>query len=418
MLIFHEGLPGSGKSYEAMVKHVFPALLKGREVYAYVEGLDHEKIAEVLDLPIETVRNLLHQITREQVPEIHLHVANDALVVIDELQNFWPSGRAKLSPEIVQFLTEHRHRGLDIVAMGQALADCHAMWRRRVGMRISFLQREALGKPNEYTWRLYKCVDPKTEKYEKITSGGGTYEAKYFGTYASHTTETENVGTYADDRANIWKTPMFRKWLPLGLVISVIAIGYIVYLFRGGLADMTTRKSDQAAGTGEYRKQLSSEELLRQVDKGAGLVERTKAEQLQKEKPVSKPKEPELSAPSDWVAELVKKYRPRLAGYVSGSGRTLGSVEFWGDGQDIRERLSFHQLGGLGWLVLVAPDGSIATMQRGEVKVVVTTWPIDEGRTKVSDARNNEIRALSSGPGLVAPASIGIAPVASAVTGR
>ena len=50
MIIFHEGLPRSGKSYEAMVKHVLEALKQGRKVFAYVEGLNHEKIAEVIGL--------------------------------------------------------------------------------------------------------------------------------------------------------------------------------------------------------------------------------------------------------------------------------------------------------------------------------------------------------------------------------
>lgn len=45
MLIFHEGLPRSGKSYEAMVRHIIPALQKGRHVWAYIEGLNHARIA-------------------------------------------------------------------------------------------------------------------------------------------------------------------------------------------------------------------------------------------------------------------------------------------------------------------------------------------------------------------------------------
>lgn len=58
MLIFHEGLPGSGKSFEACVKHIVPALQKGRKVFAYIEGLNHEKFSEVFELPQGRVKDI------------------------------------------------------------------------------------------------------------------------------------------------------------------------------------------------------------------------------------------------------------------------------------------------------------------------------------------------------------------------
>lgn len=45
MIIFHEGLPGSGKSYEALVKHIIPSLEKGRKVYARLNGFNYEKVS-------------------------------------------------------------------------------------------------------------------------------------------------------------------------------------------------------------------------------------------------------------------------------------------------------------------------------------------------------------------------------------
>lgn len=53
MLIFHEGLPGSGKSYEALVSHIIPRLKDGRTVDAYIEGLNFEKIAELAEITLE-----------------------------------------------------------------------------------------------------------------------------------------------------------------------------------------------------------------------------------------------------------------------------------------------------------------------------------------------------------------------------
>ena len=56
MFIFHEGLPGSGKSFEAVVNQIIPALKKGRPVYAYINGLNHKKLAELTDKTEEEIK--------------------------------------------------------------------------------------------------------------------------------------------------------------------------------------------------------------------------------------------------------------------------------------------------------------------------------------------------------------------------
>ncbi len=124
MLIFHEGLPGSGKSYEALISHIIPRLKDGRTVDAYVEGLNFEKIAELCEITIEECQERLKQITREEVLNIHNHVRDKSLVIIDEAQNFWPNGRGKLAQPIIQFITEHRHRGLRCGAHGAEPQRC------------------------------------------------------------------------------------------------------------------------------------------------------------------------------------------------------------------------------------------------------------------------------------------------------
>lgn len=163
MLIFHEGLPGSGKSYEAMVRHVVPAVQKGRQVIAHVNGIDHDRIAEVAAVPVDQVRDLVKEISADQVLEIWKHVPDNALVLIDELQNYYPTTRTKPGPEITKFVAENRHHGLDIIYMGQSIKDCHALWRRRTDRKIQFETRDVVGKPQDYTWRAFKMRDPASE---------------------------------------------------------------------------------------------------------------------------------------------------------------------------------------------------------------------------------------------------------------
>ena len=100
MIIFHEGMPRAGKSYAAMADHIIPALQKGRMVYARIDGLDHEKIAIAADIELERVNQLLVELAEQQVHHLpQIEIQQDSLVVIDELQNYWPQGKAQLSPK-------------------------------------------------------------------------------------------------------------------------------------------------------------------------------------------------------------------------------------------------------------------------------------------------------------------------------
>lgn len=248
MIVFHEGLPGSGKSYECTVFHIIPALAKGRKVFARINGLNYAKLGELAGITEERCRELLVHIEESQVSEIYKHVDNDSLVVIDELQNFWPAGRAKLEPGITQFVTEHRHRGIDIICMGQSQRDCHNIWRRRTERKITFLKMSALGMDKRYQWTAYAGVlDAKGEiTWKRGKSGTRKYEEKYFGCYASHQSDTENTDTYSDDRFNIFKTGLFKFWLPLAVVGALYGCYWLWGFFHGGSLNPQQPKTEQA----------------------------------------------------------------------------------------------------------------------------------------------------------------------------
>ncbi|WP_052713083.1 zonular occludens toxin family protein [Pseudoalteromonas rubra] len=253
MIIFHEGLPGSGKSYEATVAHILPALKSGRRVYARLNGFNFAMCAQLIDKSEQEVRDLYIEISEDDVQKIPEIVTNDSLVIIDEMQNFFRSGRQKLTDEMTQFIAEHRHRGIDIIGMGQALADVHTTWRRRIERKITFLKLSMVGLDNKYKWEMYQG-SINGEKgdivFHKIKSGSGKYDEKYFGLYASHQAETDNTDVYSDDRVNIFKSPAFRIYLPVFVCVVIAAIWYLVSLFSGDVGmvngDPKTPQSQQA----------------------------------------------------------------------------------------------------------------------------------------------------------------------------
>lgn len=236
MIIFHEGLPGSGKSYEALVKHIIPSLEKGRKVYARLNGFNYEKVSELTGRTVDELKELYTEVTEEQVHTVYEIVENDCLLVLDELQNFFPSGRQKLSDEMTQFIAEHRHRGMDIVCMGQALADCHTTWKRRIERKITFLKLSMVGLDNKYKWEMYQgSINGQKGDvvFKKIKSGTEKYDSKYFGSYLSHQLTTDNTDVYSDDRVNIFKSKQFMLYLPIFIGVIAFAIYFLSSFFSG-----------------------------------------------------------------------------------------------------------------------------------------------------------------------------------------
>lgn len=384
MIIFHEGLPRSGKSYAAMVDHICRCLKQGRKVFAYMAGLNYEKIAEAAELPLEDVQKLLHVITKDQVPEIYRFVENDALVVIDELQNFWPSGRAKLSPEITEFVTEHGHRGLDLLCMGQALADCHNLWKRRVENRIVFMKLSAVGAEDRYTWTLHKQVAP--DRWQQVANGIESYNKRYFGTYKSHEDGTMNTANYKDSRAVIWNSKLFRLGLPAVGIVGALSIWYVIGIFS---SDSTAfGKAPPAQPQRASVEPVRVEETTYKVmpDGRRILVSSNQAPPLPTAPPASSG-----MIPLGHIAKLTESNRVRLAAVILSSKPRV--IIEWRDGAGrVIEKLEAADIQALGWQVLLTPTGSAAVLTNGTESHLVTPWPLDEQLGTVP-ARTNEVIA-------------------------
>lgn len=251
MIIFHEGLPGSGKSYEALVKHIIPSLEKGRKVYARLNGFNYEKVSELTGKTVEELESLYTEITEEQVLTVYDIVENDSLLVLDELQNFFPSGRQKLSDEMTRFIAEHRHRGMDIICMGQALADVHTTWKRRTERKISFLKLSMVGMDSKYKWEMYQGSINGVKGdvvFKKIKSGVEKYDSKYFGSYLSHQLTTDNTDVYSDDRVNIFKTKQFMLYIPIFIGVIAFAIYFLTSFFNGDTQIVNTKAKEPING--------------------------------------------------------------------------------------------------------------------------------------------------------------------------
>jgi zona occludens toxin len=397
MLIFHEGLPGSGKSYEATINRIIPALKKGRQVFAYIEGINFEMFAEITEIPLDKLKGkiienelsisdqknykytrlsnnkiyaiqyegLLFQIENEQVNQIDQYVADDSLVIIDELQDFFPVGMRKLSDGITKFVTQHRHRGLDVVVMGQDHRDCHNLWKRRIDQLIHFVKRDAIGRPNDYTWKTFK---QNQGKFTPLRSGKGTYDAKYFGLYASFVQGAENTESYQDDRSNVFKSKAFTFYLPVFAAVFIFAVYYLFGFFTGDNGFVKNAKANTVQQENKVVYSGSAKSLATMPQPASF--------------------EGAKNDPDNYVLALTNDYRIRLAGLVENKKKLIAYVEFLDNSFHIHEKLSLIQLKALGWDYMRTQYG--LKLVKDGTTLVVTAWPLDS-IGKVSNVTRSQI---------------------------
>ncbi|WP_295542036.1 zonular occludens toxin domain-containing protein [uncultured Pseudacidovorax sp.] len=378
-ILFFEGLPGAGKSYEAMATQIIPALQKGRPVVAYIEGLNHARIAEAAGLPLERVGELLQVLTRDdmrprevkqgsrtvQVDGAWIERTKDnALHVFDEAQTWWPN-RLRPTEALTQFVTEHRHRGIDVLLMGQSLLDLLALWRRRVDQRFTFLKLTALGSTKRY--RVTIAKGQGNDEFVKVKDSISKYDPKYFGTYASHVSDDTNTETYTDSRAVFWKSGMVRY----GAVFAVAALvwgGWKAWSFFHPVAPPASPGAS-----------VNAPQTLQPAAYAPPATAPAPGQP-------SKPKTPQEA----YFSDLSAKYRVRLAGLMRTKDRTAGVLE-WLDGNTrVVERMSLDQARDLGVSVTVIGEGAVR-LASGEWLALATTWPV-EAVVAVSEARQQSMR--------------------------
>lgn len=372
-----------------MVTQIIPALKAGREVVAYIEGLNFDRIAEASGLPVERVRELLHPLTREDMrPREGIQSArvvaldglwitktrDNALHVFDEAQNWWPN-RHRATEELTQFVTEHGHRGIDILLMGQVLGDVLKLWRGRVEQRLEFEKLTALGQENRYQVTIYKGRGG--DEFTKVSGLVKSYDKKYFGTYASHVSSTTNTANYVDSRIRVWNNPLIKWGIPVSLVLLGMGAWKTWQFFHPAPAPSSPQILAGKAG--------------QPVAPPARPVAAS-APALAPAAPASAPPKPDLRTVQErYFSDL--KGRVRLAGMLSMRGETVGVVEWVAGTTTILERLSFDQLRALGVRVEVVQHAAYLSL--GEWKVLATAWPM-ESEYRVSDDRQQQIRGRGS----------------------
>lgn len=237
MISAKSGLPGSGKSYSAVVDNIIPALAIGRTVYTNLEVNADRFEAEGYP------GKLHHFDTQDALADFDFFSKLPAgiLLVLDEVYKFWPAGLKANDAATSQrnFLAEHRHKvnakgeNTDILYMCPDLAQVSAFARQLVEITNICVKLSAVGLRKQYRIETYQgCVTGLYgPKLRLLSTSLHRYNSKYFGFYRSHTQAV--AGAVGDEkgvekRTIIWKSPI---WLA-GLVLVIVCASFGVYEFH------------------------------------------------------------------------------------------------------------------------------------------------------------------------------------------
>ena len=250
-----EGIPGSGKSYEAVAYHVLPALRSGRKVItnlplnvdafaaidpawrdlieirtrpaARIGDWNAANIAEHEAFRLWTDRDPEPQpeniFTFGSVWDYHSTWRGDKdqgpLYVIDECHVALP--KLGTPDAVVQWFKLHRHYNAEVLLMTQSFRDINQPVAQLVATMIKCRKADILGNSDEYIRKVhagYRGAVIQTDRRK--------YESKYFGLYKSNTQSSGSAESKAQD-----VSPFIVKFRRFTWCFWVLAIAYMAYAF-------------------------------------------------------------------------------------------------------------------------------------------------------------------------------------------
>lgn len=375
MLVFNEGLPRSGKSYDAVLSHILPAIKAGRRVFARLNGLDHDKISAHLEMSVETVRNLLVLVGTADVKKLFLAIRpgvsdggeewaipeqlKNALFVIDECHEFYVADRAPINPAIENFFALCGQNGMDGLLLSQWYKRLHSSLRARIERKNVFQKLTAVGLQKKYTVRRYHAMGP--DRFELVGTDTEAYQPAIFPLYKGYADGADNTAVYTAGGKTVWAK--IGKYAVFVIPLVGLGLWSFTRFFSGhsGLAAAPhTLASPPSASFGIPAHPLAA--AAPAAGQGGGDMI----------KHVDTTGMPSTVA---YVFDLCDQARARLAGVVDDGAKSLGVIEWVQTGGKVLDRLTFAQVRDLGVTIDVHPYG--VRLSYGKKDAVVTSWPLD-----------------------------------------
>lgn len=238
------GRPGSGKSYEAVIRHILPALKDGRMVVTNIP-LNVEWFCQFIG---EHCRDLIVQIDGGfhnyggkryfsdaehflRYQEWRNEKNQGVYFIVDECHLPMPrtagagDDRVSTQKELKEYLSMHRHYGHDILLLTQNFRKVDRDVVDMVQTCYFTTKLSFLGKDDEYVCKVADGVSRNI-----VTTHHREYEQKYFGAYQSHTKSEGSVQEAGTVDIPAW----YQRWYNIGAIImGVLFVGLMIKGFSG-----------------------------------------------------------------------------------------------------------------------------------------------------------------------------------------
>lgn len=247
------GRTGAGKSYELTAHHILPALASGRMVVTNLPinipvllqvYPEYKDLIKVLPWKAGTpqrfseIEDYLHEWRHEDTNQ-------GPLIVIDEAHKALPKG--KTNQELLEFLAESRHEGLDIYIATQGTRKVHADVIDLIDITYKFVKARAAGSQKRY---IRKVIDGV--RGSVMNTDIRDYESQYFRFYQSHTKSNKAVlESLSGDVKPIWKHWTFQG-------AAVCMLGVVVMFFNGNF-NIIVKQKDNIENAQKVKRDIHSE---------------------------------------------------------------------------------------------------------------------------------------------------------------
>lgn len=368
MLVFNEGVPRAGKSYDAVKNHILPNLKKRRRVFARLNGLSHERIAAHLSMPLDEVQDLLVLVDTKDVSKLFACEKDaetgqwcipdqfkDSLVVIDEVHEFYVSQRLPLPDAVENFWALLGQNGGDAVIMTQWINRVHQAVRARIERKNVFQKLTAVGLKSRYRVTFWHTTSPG--KYEKVGGKTEKYDPAIYPLYHGYAVGAENTEVYDEGGTNVWRA-MALRGIIFGTAGLIGAYFFVSFFFQDGKVGEGSAKVQAVPGS-----------------RAAGPTAANPAPVMPMAPKAAPPPDPfaGMTIEQRYVAELTNVNRIRLVFRASMGDRQVGMVEWVDSSGNTADQLTFDQLIAMGYKVKIAAFG--VTLSARTYESVATAWP-------------------------------------------
>jgi len=254
----YEGLPGSGKSYDA-VRKVLSNLELKRRVITNIDGMQKESqrltIQHYLDLDDNEIDKLLIYLDDDKIQKFWEYTTTGDLVVVDEAQNFFNSRdwQKDSNRQIGKWASEHRKSGNDVIFITQDMVHIESSVRRVVEWVYRYKKLNMFGGAVQKKYIRFVYYGQNSEPLGKKVC---TYDSKIFKCYSSFFVDnTKEIGI--EKPHNVLKHPIF-------FFIPVVLIAFVYFFMHSSFMTGDLFGSKKVMSSVEKKEQKIPDHKIKQ----------------------------------------------------------------------------------------------------------------------------------------------------------